>query len=92
MELLKTFRFTCSGADLDLCAYSGVTVCDSETRVELTKLTQEQIESAVLSFVGRQGWRDRDSTRPDEFLDALIARVAEAQTERKNHRERQASA
>ena len=92
MKQFTTHRFECSGADLDLCSYSGVTVTTAEAKVELAKLTQEQLQAAVLSFVRDQSWRDRDSKQPDDFLEALIAKATETIRERQEYREKQASA
>ena len=92
MKQFTTVRFECAGADLDLCSYSGVTVTTAEAKVELAKLTQEQLQAAVLSFVSNQSWRDRDGNQPDAFLEALIAKATETIRMRQEYREKQASA
>ena len=92
MKQFTTHRFECSGSDLDFCSYSGVTVTTAEAKVELAKLTQEQLQAAILSFVRNQSWRDRDGNQPDAFLEALIAKATEVIRERQEYREKQASA
>ena len=92
MDLHTTHRFNCSGGDLDLCSYGGVTVTTEHAKVELAKLTQEQLQVAVLSFVSNQSWRDRDSLQPDAFLETLIAKATETIRMRQEYREKQASA
>ena len=92
MNQFTTHRFDCAGSDLDLCSYSGVTVTTENAKVELAKLTQEQLQAAVLSFVRNQSWRERDSKQPDDFLEALIAKATETIRERQEYREKQASA
>jgi hypothetical protein len=92
MDLYTAHRFNCSGADLDLCSYGGVTVTTEHAKVELAKLTQEQLQAAILSFVRNQSWRERDSKQPDDFLEALIAKATETIRERQEYREKQASA
>ena len=92
MDLHTTHRFNCAGGDLDLCSYSGVTVTTEHAKVELAKLTQEQLQAAVLQYVRNQSWRDRDGNQPDAFLEALIAKATEVIRERQEYREKQASA
>ena len=91
MDLQTCYSFKCSGAELELTSWRGITLTDERTKISLEGVSPEILQASILAYVSHQRWNNTDSLAHDEFLEALAAKAAEILQKRRDERPARAS-
>ena len=86
MDLQTCYSFKCSGAELELTSWRGITLEDDRTKITLDGISSEMLQASILSYVSVQRWNNSESISHDEFLEALATKAAEVLQKRREGR------
>ena len=92
MDLQTCYSFKCSGAELELTSWRGITLEDERTKITLLDISPETIQASILTYTSHQRWNNTDSLAHDEFLEALATKAAEVLQKRREERSNRANA
>ena len=91
MDLQTCYSFKCSGAELELTSWRGITLTDERTKISLEGVSPEMLQASILAYTSHQRWNNTDSLAHDEFLEALATKAAEVLQKRREERPARAS-
>lgn len=91
MDLQTCYSFKCSGAELELTSWRGITLEDERSKIALNGISPETLHASIVSYVSSQRWNSVGSLAHDEFLEALATKAAEVLQRRREERSKASS-